>query len=502
MDTNTTLLPGETVVERFVIPEHTSVINTDLELAGEAFIGNLNQEQFGTTVSPAGSGSSSDTFIVDFHAFRTILAVGLVNSSVTISEVYMWLGTNFYTQKADGSIEPDLLNTGNVISTHHPYTYFTEVNTPKIKVILNASMTADEFKNKFEVKGRSFPLNLRAKLGDEDPFWASPGEFSKAASLPPLTETLNRLKSQGNGSENEIPLALISDGPGKVTVRKKEIGFHLEKIQLNENDTAKVSLEADNPVEVTLTSPSIGDPNSQILLEQVGFDMEGVILSDFGVKVSPVFSAAIKIEPPVDLKVQGFKVLLGNDVSPDLELFAEIQADQEGQPFADEVLGSAPIEVDQKTIEQDSWLEVNFEESIDLKTEKTYWLVLKSKTGTAEWKGYRQTPTGPTQIGGFKYTKNAGQTWQDHIVTGYFMLVSDPPQVDNQQFLPVIFEIEGTRQENVYVKEAVHSIDPIILNKQITLDDQGRINLILSVSSEHDGWIQLSKAFIDYCERT
>lgn len=493
-----TLLPGETVIIDLTIPGFTSVKNTDIQLAGETFTGNLNREDFGTTVSPAGSGSSSNTFIVDFHAFRTVIGVSANVCSIPVESVYMWLGTNFFTKGTEASIIPDLLDTVNIISYQYPYTYkyFTEVNTPKIKVELNSELSLDEFKNNFEVLGRSFPLNLRAKLGDEDPFWAAPGEFSKTATLPPLAETLERLKSQGNGSEIEIPLVLISDAPGKVEVRKKEISYHLEKIQINDNDTAKVLLTAGSEETITFKSPPIGDPGAQIHLDRVGFEAGGVILSDMGVKVSPVFTAAIKIEPPEDITLRGFKVLLGKDVSPDLELFAEIQPDQEGEPAAEETLASSPIEVDHTTIEQDFWQEVNLEESIDLITEKSYWLVLKSKTGTAEWKGYLETNT--SQQGRFKYTKNAGQTWNDHKVTGYFMLISDPPQNHDLQQLQVTVGCEGTGPEEVYIKEVSQPVKPVVPDKDINLDQEGKISVDLLFTGTHNGSIRLSGAFIDY----
>ena len=520
---------GEAVVASILVPENGEIKSTDIELAGEAFIDNLNQEQFGTKVSPAGSGSSSDTFIVDFHAFRTILAVGLVNSSVTISEVYMWLGTNFFTSGSGGSINPNLLL--NNPKTHLSYTYFDEVNTTKIKVKLSSSFSLDDFKVKFKVLGRSFPLNLRAKLGEEDPFWAAPGEFSKTTSLPPLAETLNRLKSQGNGSGDGIPLTLISDAPGNVTIRINTIDCHLEKVQLQGNETAKVQLKAGKPVKntldpISLKSPPIGEPGSQIRLEHIGFDLEGVILSDFGVKVSPVFTAAVNIETPVDLTVQGFKLLLGKDVSPDLELLAEIQTERDGLPCADEVLVSSPIQVDHTTVEQDFWIEVLFEETIQLKTGKKYWLVLKSKTGSTQWKGYLDTDgdNDPEKArpGRLKYSKNAGQTWQDHKVTGFFMLLSDPPRPKNKQILqvgfafkeelvigtpqmeePVLLPVMGpgeTVQENgyVYVKEAAQTENPVVLDKVITLDNEGKIDLKLRIIGKQDGFIQLSNAFADY----
>ena len=42
---------GEHVVDRILIPEGATVVRTEVELAGASFIGNLNQESFGTTVS-------------------------------------------------------------------------------------------------------------------------------------------------------------------------------------------------------------------------------------------------------------------------------------------------------------------------------------------------------------------------------------------------------------------------------------------------------------------
>ena len=61
----------------------------------------------------------------------------------------------------------------------------------------------------------------------------------------------------------------------------------------------------------------------------------------------------------------------GKDLSPDLELFAEIQSDRDGRPLAEEVLASSAIQVDHNVVDHDFWLEVNFEESIELKAKKT-----------------------------------------------------------------------------------------------------------------------------------
>ncbi|MCP4218624.1 MAG: hypothetical protein GY765_28580 [bacterium] len=525
---------GEAVVAYFALPENCTVTGTTIEPAGEAYTGNLNRESFGTTVSPAGAGGASDIFIVDFHAFRTVIAVGLLNTGVTISSVYMWLGTNFFTTPTDGAINPDLLT--NNPKTQYPYTYFDEVNTPKIKVQLSAALSPADFKEKFIVLGRSFPLNLRAKLGDEDSFWAAPGEFSKKASLPPLAESLNRLKEKGDYGESGIPLVLFSDAPGNVTVPVNAIGCRLEKILVEGNETAKVQLKASEPEEgntgtvtagivlpgfnaggagtpaeekvdtseaVTLTSPPIGLPGSQIRLDQIGFDLEGVILSDFSVKVSPVFTAAIKLEPVADLSLHGFKLLLGKDVSADLQLLAEIQAAREGKPSADDVLASAPIEIDKTPLEQDSWVEVLFPEAVDLTAENIYWIVVKSKTGNAQWKGRLPTAGGAEEktTGQFMYSKNAGLTWRNHIVSGFFMPTVEPSLVDNSRLLAVTFSIDGGTPKQmpvIYAKEVAQTETLTALNKTITLDDEGKIDLTLRVTARQAGIIRLSKVFVDY----
>jgi len=237
-------------------------------------------------------------------------------------------------------------------------------------------------------------------------------------------------------------------------------------------------------------------------LSKLGFELEGVILSNIGVKISPTFCAAIKVEPPENLKVHGFKILLGRKLSSDLELFAEIQSDLDGRPFAEEVLASSPIEVDHKVVDQDFWLTVNFEESIELKNEKIYWMVLKSKNGTAEWKAYLQKT--PAQSGEFMFTKNAGESWQDHKVTGFFMLMSDPPVSDAKQLFELKVEMASADVSQMIHVQEVATPTQFTLEEpiSISLDDQGRINFMLFVSSGQNGFIQLSKASMNYYIRS
>ncbi|MFX0194492.1 MAG: hypothetical protein ACFFCW_00095 [Candidatus Hodarchaeota archaeon] len=487
---------GEVVITEIPLPEDITVVSTEIELTGEPFVGDLNQESFGTTVSAVGGGGSSNEFVVDFHTFRTIVGVSTVVDNRSVTAVYMWLGTNFLTKSSDDGMKPNLLL--NSPSTLSGTTYFEEVTTTKLRVQLNGTLSLQTFRDDFQVTGRSFPLNLRAKLGDEDPFWASPGEFSGRAMLPAFDEALNRLKSQGGNGENKIPLVLLSDAPGNVTVQSKKIGFRVEKVHVNGDEIAKFTLEADRDVPINISSLPIGEPGDRIYLKQFGFDLQGVILSNLGVKVSPTFSAAIKVEPTIDLQVRGFKILLGKDVSSDLELFAEIQTDQDGRPLAEEVLASSPIQVDHKIIDRDFWLEVNFEESVELKTERAYWIVLKSKNGTAEWKAHLQKS--PAQIGEFKFTKNAGQTWQDHKVTGFVMLISDPPVRDTRKLLELQVEMPSTDVSRTYHAQETAAPVEFVLEEAITisLDDEGRINCTLLFGSAQNGFIELSRAFMNY----
>ena len=90
----------------------------------------------------------------------------------------------------------------------------------------------------------------------------------------------------------------------------------LKKLQLNGNDSAKLVLEADKWVTINISSPAIGQGNSSISLNQLGLSLRGWFFRISGVKVSPTFSAAIKVEPPGDLQIHGFKILLGEGSFP------------------------------------------------------------------------------------------------------------------------------------------------------------------------------------------
>ena len=68
---------------------------------------------------------------------------------------------------------------------------------------------------------------------------------------------------------------------------------------------------------------------------------------------------------------------------------------------------------------------------------------------------------------------------------------------------PVLLPVMGpgeTVQENgyVYVKEAAQTENPVVLDKVITLDNEGKIDLKLRIIGKQDGFIQLSNAFADY----
>jgi len=133
----------------------------------------------------------------------------------------------------------------------------------------------------------------------------------------------------------------------------------------------------------------------------------------YGVVISSQYLVAQEIIPTQNLNVTRISLHLAK-LTTDLEIVVEIHpGHEEGQPLED-ILTSKTLtssDLDQTY----GWVDIAFDD-LRMLSEKTYWVVLRTKKGEANWHADMKAPCGAM----LRYSKDNGRAWSNHNMDGLF----------------------------------------------------------------------------------
>jgi hypothetical protein len=133
----------------------------------------------------------------------------------------------------------------------------------------------------------------------------------------------------------------------------------------------------------------------------------------YGVVVSGQYLVAQEIVPTQNLNITRISIHAAKLVT-DLEIVVELHPGHpEGQPL-EEVIVSKKLTGSDLAQTYD-WIDIEFKD-LRLLSDQSYWLVLRTKKGEANWHADVKSPCG----GMLRYSKDGGKTWNNHHMDGLF----------------------------------------------------------------------------------
>ena len=415
----------------------SNVTHAAVRVSGEAFRGLLKNFRgtrvtksplvFDSNGAAAPSVSGQRAFIIDFAGVRSVLGLALPADEGKIVLVLPWIGTDF----APRAIYP-IGGAYSIYALPVPDTTgktsvgFPAVETAKLFVQVSGSALSEaEFANDVRIVTGVLPTNLRASVNDRPVFFTRPNALDREVELTGLCDELNAI-ARSIEAPVAVTLKLATDTPGALLPAfAAATDLAIERsaaARWGGRDTLEVALAGLMPTPVELVFPA-ADPGSwkiqRIALELGGrfprwraFGPAGIPAGKLGLRVSAQFSVARRFELPGRTQMHGVALLLRLGAGK-TEMRLEIVPDADGAPAEGEPLATVDLvlEGDQSNA---VWCEALAASPFDTGAASVLWVVLKGKSGAAEWIAQSEpSPQPPATL-----YANEGGRWQRYPVRG------------------------------------------------------------------------------------
>lgn len=363
-------------------------------------------------------------FILDFGGMRSMVRLLVDGTPFKFSLVLPWQGTDFAPQSLFPASAP-----GTATPSRSPHgTGSLQVSlrgaeSQKLYVQVYGDIALDDFLDGCVLETLVFPSNLRASVADRPAFWTHPGALQGETEIIGLADELSALAS-GLPSALVPKLTLLSDAPGVIELPDGIGSLLAEKSAAASwagNPGTGVDLQAGVPGTFPMLFPEpVNDKTWELrslklkatpklapwILEAITVDPAAGAAPpvDASIRIDARLSAAqpFSISSPTEL--HGFGLLLAGVGDKEAELSVELLADDRGRPGAGPALATRML----KVAGASAWREALLEKPLNLAAGLGFWMVVKAKSGTAQWK-----VTPGTDNTSARYTED-GTAWQPY----------------------------------------------------------------------------------------
>lgn len=268
--------------------------------------------------------------------------------------------------------------------------------------------------------------NVGFDINDEPSGWRMPGFIEERTMTTDISAMFNRMIEQMEPQDDGtflITLTFYTDSPGILFINDIRIDCSfLTEIKLFEEELEEKSLGFDSiqqrqgtfvklPVQSKILNATM-KISGELSRERIAnrcIDESDV----YGVVISGQYIVGQEIIPTQNLNVTRISIHAAKLVS-DIEMVVEIRPGHpEGQPL-EEVIVSKKLTGNDLTQTYD-WVDIEFKD-LKLLSDQTYWLVLQTKKGEANWHADVKSPCG----GMLRYSKDGGKSWSNHKMDGLF----------------------------------------------------------------------------------
>ena len=268
--------------------------------------------------------------------------------------------------------------------------------------------------------------NVGIDINDEPSGWRLPGFIQERTMSSDFAPMLNRMldimEPEDDGSYI-INLTFYTDSPGILFLNDIRIDCSfLTEIKIFEDELEEKTLKFDSiqqsqqtyvniPIHARVMNANLkiaGDLSRERIANRC-IDESDV----YGVVVSSQYLVAQEIIPTQNLNVTRISIHTAKLVQ-DLEIEVELRTGHpDGRPL-DEVIASKKLTGADLSQTYD-WVDIIFKD-LRLLSDNSYWLLLKTKKGEANWHADMKSPCG----GMLRYSKDGGKTWSNHHMDGLF----------------------------------------------------------------------------------
>jgi hypothetical protein len=268
--------------------------------------------------------------------------------------------------------------------------------------------------------------NVGFDVNDEPSGWRRPGFIDERTMTTDFAPLLNRMLETMEPQEDGtylIDLSFYTESPGILLMNDLRIDCSfLTSIQLFEEDLETKILAFDSiqqrqetyinlPTHAKILGATLkvrGDLSRERIANR-SIDESDV----YGVVISGQYLIAQEIVPTQNLNVTRISLHLAR-LTTDLEIDVEIRPGHpESQPL-DEVIKTKTLS-GKELAQTYEWVDIEFTD-LTLMADQSYWVVLKSKKGEANWHADVKSPCG----GMLRYSKDGGKNWTNHNMDGLF----------------------------------------------------------------------------------
>jgi hypothetical protein len=413
---------------------------------------------FGTTKTVPANANWVE---VDFHARRKLAAV----ESTAAASLQVDLGGGAYV---------DISNTGGFLGpapNNTPFPVAAGVTSLPGLIVTKFKLTGTTaaFVDVLSVTIRSVPSNVSLRLGSLRPFSTHLGELVAPETTADFSAVLQAFLTTAKVENGfyQVPLTLHSDSLARLRV----------DIQIDHVDQLTTLPPALSQVVVPYDFSTTPQPqadvlqvslpaDARILPEQSSAQVRGAfaptrLVPGVGAPSGLVSTSAFAAIAPTTVQAQPFRLdsntgatgvdLLIVPVDRTVQLTLDLRADFSGKPD-DTPLLPAPVAftLDRDAARQSNWVSVTLPAEFQFAAKQSYWLVVQSLVGTANWSV--QPAASPSQ--GMQRTQDGGASWRVTIASSGSSSVAGPQagvfrlrRVPKQFQVPIEFQAGPSGQE-------------------------------------------------------
>lgn len=346
---------------------------------------------------------SKKAFVIDFGGMRKVSALQItdtLNAKLKITLVLPWMGIEF----GEKPLYPFNKDKPKADSTGKTLVNFPETETAKLFIQFSKNISElqagdpaiiDEILDSVVITSNTYPLNVRAAVADQPPFYTHAGEMIDSQSLPDFSAEVNAYLDTLNKSNattvDGIPMTLTTDLPGTITLESYQLKYdRVATAKWNESTRLPINFLHQEEKEVILEFPASGNDDWQMngLSMEITHDFPewrtfprpiANIFDNIVARIAPDFNIAQCITINESAELHGISFYL-TEIKSDAELFIELVEDLNGVP-GEKALHSEIIAV--PAFSQIQWFDVFFSKPLKTTAGRHIWFVVKSKTGSA-----------------------------------------------------------------------------------------------------------------------
>ena len=468
---------------------------------------------YGGNGAPGGTGKA---YIVDFGVSLSVLELHMIDPDRSgvpgITLVLPWLGTDF-SPKAVFGAQPD--NPPLPVPTNGSVTVgLPGIESTKLLVQVDGTtLTADTFATHCRINLATFPTNVRASLNGRLPFWTKPGPLRNPQTAAGFVQDLNTLLASLTAPADVI-LQLTADVPGVLGIGEWNPPpggvVHTAAARWGGQATTQVALTALEPVPVTIPFP-VGSPAlvTDLSLRQGGafppwrsYPAQATgAPGDLGLRVDANFSVARRLELGGAASVYGVTLAIRTPPA-DAQLHLEIQPEAGGLPASGKPISAADVAVAGAAGGAVAWTQVLFAAPAAIADGKTVWVVVKAKTGTAEWVAAPEPSASATHT----VVATEGGAWDDYPpVSGgspvaQLRVLRRPFPAENTPLLDLAWTSPPgpTVQADVGTTTAAASLQAPADGAPALVPAGGNVTVVVTITARSTGTLSIKGATLAY----